>query len=109
MRLTKKKAIELSIELWEWLKKTGKYKYEWPRWDKYGEMLANCFLCQWSVERTYKSIGCGYCPIAKKFKGNCETTFYWKWNSSITEQDRKKYASLFLAQLKEIQNGTDTR
>ena len=29
MKLTKKKAIEISIELWTWLAETGREKKEW--------------------------------------------------------------------------------
>ena len=47
MKLTKKKALEIAIELWEWIvDNPGKYKREWPGWDEYGGMLFECPLCQ---------------------------------------------------------------
>ncbi len=38
MKLTQKKALMISIELWEWLKESGLQKEDWPGWEKYGEM-----------------------------------------------------------------------
>ena len=42
MKLTKEQAIQISIELWEWLAETGGTdQSEWPGWKKYGRMLEN--------------------------------------------------------------------
>ena len=50
MKLTEKKAIELSIELWTWLAETGENKNEWPEWKRHGgqyeECENDCFLCK---------------------------------------------------------------
>ena len=46
MRLTKKKALDISIELWEDMEKTGRgHKDAWVGWKKYGKMLNDCPLC----------------------------------------------------------------
>jgi len=60
MRLTKKKAVQITKELWEWLAETGEDKEAWPKWEEYGEFDSNCALC----ERT-KRLGrdCGDCPL----------------------------------------------
>ena len=47
MRLTRKKAIELCIELWAWLAKTGKRKWAWPEWEKYEEIENDCWFCEY--------------------------------------------------------------
>lgn len=98
MRLTKKTAIELSITLWTWLAETGKFKKAWPKWEKYGDIANECFLCEYD-----KSDNCDRCPLEKKYRGCCsEECAFIKWEDSETKADRKKYATLFLAQLKEL-------
>lgn len=118
MKLTKKKAIELSIKLWTWLAETGKEKEEWPVWDKYDYAILNdCFLCEYDDQ---KRGGCNACPLTEKFSRQpsqkfgcyaddcaysqwekCESMFAGQQKTAITE-DHKKYAALFLAQLKEL-------
>jgi len=107
MRLTKKKAIEISIELWTWLAETGKEKWEWSGWKKYGHMLCNCALCEYD-NRACERLGgewCSHCPYYKRF-GDCqgeeEFTAYANWAEAETEEERKKYAALFLEQLKQL-------
>lgn len=109
MRLTKKKAIEIVIELWTWLAETGcERKIEWTEWDKYGEMENDCPLCQYrnqSKRHTH-----GYCPTCPYYKmyGCCYTpgglgfTLYEEWEVAGTKTERKKYAKLFLEQLKQL-------
>lgn len=60
MRLTKKKAVEITKELWGWCAKTGEQKAHWPGWKhyKYGSHAADCPLCEYV---TYK--GCSCCPL----------------------------------------------
>lgn len=102
MRLTKKKAIEIAIELWTWLAETGcEWKIEWTEWDKYGEMENDCPLCECSGS------DCDGCSYHLQF-GNCEhqvgkeLTIFDRWNYAKTPKTRKKYAKLFLEQLKEL-------
>lgn len=105
MGLTKKKAISISLELWTWLAETGGLKPYWPGWEKYGEMIAHCALCEYNFYRlSVKRIGgdCPYCPYFEKF-GHCsKDTPYFEWSVAHLEKDRKRYAGEFLAQLKEL-------
>ncbi len=106
MRLTKKKAIELSIEQWEWLAETGKYKSEWPGWEKYGNVFFGCFLCARHLEE--EGSDCQTCPLYKEY-GYCSDgkSHFAAWDKAKTESTRKKYAKLFLEQLKGLTNGTN--
>ena len=99
MKLSRKKAIELCIELWEWLAKTGKFKGEWPEWKKYGEVDGYCWFCEYVEQR---GGGCMFCPLMKKLGFGCGQIdcFYSKWEDAETPQTRKKYAKLFLEQIK---------
>ena len=116
MKLTRKKAIELCIALWEWLAKTGKKKENWPEWEKYDEIKNNCWFCEHLIyqqkrngEYPTKILPCSkYCIYYKKY-GCCQTlddgedkTIYDKWDEAKTPEDRKKYAKLFLEQIKSI-------
>ncbi len=104
MKLTKKQAVDLSIELWTDLAETGKYKHEWAEWGKYGDIDCDCFLCEYDEKRGGKR-DCLFCPYSKKF-GYCYEvdTPYSKWDKAKTKATRKKYAGEFLAQLKELRN-----
>lgn len=96
MKLSRKKAIELCIELWEWLAKTGKQKRDWPRWGeiekKYGFISSHCFFCK-------MTFGCEECPYYEKF-GHCMDGIYGKWLMAESIEDNQKYAKLFLEQIK---------
>lgn len=114
MKLTKEKAIEISIELWEWLAETGMEKREWVGWMKYGEMEYECPLCELSrkdKEAVAREEGvdlpifktCAECPYYLKFRFcDRKSKPYRKWANANTEDACKKYAKLFLAQLKEL-------
>lgn len=104
MRITKKQAIKISIELWTWLAKTGTdNKGHWGGWDEYGLMRSDCSLCEYVAT---KRGGCNSCPYYLKF-GMCtkDDTPYWQWNMSPTKRVRKEYARMFLEQLKQLQGG----
>jgi len=109
MRLTRKRAIELCIELWEWLAETGREKEDWPRWEEFGDILSHCWLCEYDRRQCirYHRLGedwyCYYCPYNKKF-GRCDensNTLYSSWSRQDNEEGSKKYAKLFLAQIKQ--------
>jgi hypothetical protein len=105
MRLSRKKAIELCIALWEWLAKTGKYKEAWPEWDKYGNITCDCWFCEYDErqkKRHKEKRACIYCPFRRKWDVHCSKTFFENWEDAKTPRTRKKYAKLFLAQIKEI-------
>ena len=43
MELTKRKTLEIWLELWEWLKSTGERNLcKWEGWAKYGRMWGMC-------------------------------------------------------------------
>ncbi|KKL07016.1 hypothetical protein LCGC14_2590210 [marine sediment metagenome] len=99
MRLTKKLRNQITLELWEWLAETGKRKYEWPGWKKYGHMYHTCPLCEYG--KTHSEICCGNCPLWEQY-GGCFYTYYEKWAAARTTEDNKKFALLFLEQLREV-------
>ena len=116
MKLTRKKAIELCILLWEWLAETGKEKEDWPKWAKYknyvlpiGSRVSQlCWFCEYSEQK--KKAGkaiCDSCPYYETY-GACFDPdevegYYKKWEDAKTPRTRKKYAKLFLGQLKALQ------
>lgn len=118
MRLTAKKAVELSIELWAWLAETGREKKEWPGWKHNGgehETVAIlCFLCEYNTRReernqfSVNNLDCEFCPYHAKY-GDCDDdegqSPYAKWVDAENEIDKKNYAKQFLEQLKEILRG----
>ena len=108
--LTKKKAIEISIELWTWLAETGvDDKGEWEGWEKYGDMDNTCALCEYSNrlrllgEGSCEPEACGKCPYYQAF-GFCweRRANFDEWRNEKLLEERKKYATLFLEQLKEL-------
>ncbi len=109
MKLTKKKAIELSIELWSWLAETGAdSKRDWDGWEKYGEMLNDCALCKYREEhsKAYPP-SCRVCSYYQKFgccygKSGKPSTIYDHWEDAETTEQHKEYASKFLEQLKQL-------
>jgi len=107
MKLSRKKAIQLCIELWTWLAKTGKQKVEWPGWERFDETISSsCWFCHYSEqqeERYDNDDSCRYCPLTKA-GSHCmnKGSFYKMWAESKTPKTCKKYAKLFLKQIKTI-------
>ena len=99
LRLTRKRAIELSIELWKWLAETGGRKGKWPGWLKHNEVQDDCFLCEY--DHQHKGC-CDSCPIEKTHDCSCYSLYFVEWDEAKTPKDRKKYAALFLKQLEEL-------
>jgi len=97
MKLTRKKAIAISIELWTSLAETGKHKWDWGGWRKYGLMAAYCPFCEFSAQQ--EGMGCDSCPYYQEFGDCVDDTPYRLWCNAETEEERKKYAKEFLAQL----------
>ncbi len=104
MRLTKKKALDISIELWEWMTEDGnENKSDWPEWKKYGEMVHDCPLCAYVGKKGRWTHRCKKCPL-KWGRFGCQynrVSQYNNWLRANNPTDRKKYAGLFLEQLKE--------
>lgn len=102
MRLTRKKAIELCIELWTWCMETGKRKEKWPRWEEFSYIQNYCWFCEY--DRRQKSYhggdNCTHCPLTKIGISHCSESYYRDWRLAKIPQARKKYAKLFLEQIK---------
>lgn len=105
MKLTKEQAIDYSIELWEWLAKTGKQKEEWSRWKEFGEIDCDCFLCEYNGKKCNKAGHriCTKCPYYEAYN-YCTTRGapFEEWMWAGTKRSRKECAKLFLEQLKEL-------
>ena len=104
MKLTRKKAISITIELWEELAERGCEKWKCVEfWKKYGEMANGCPLCEYNAYS--KNSGCYQCPYYLRFgccDGNDDAP-YSKWGNADAPLTRKKYASQVLAQLRELE------
>ena len=101
MKLTKKPAIELTQWMWGEMAETGETKEEWiERHPQYEELDSWCFLREYANQFGFH---CGHCPYFQKFGGCCdEDAPYDKWYEALTPKTRKKYAKLFLEQLKQL-------
>jgi hypothetical protein len=52
-RLTKKKSIEITIELWKWLEENPvAQKSSWPEWRKYDYMNCSCSCCEFTRRKS---------------------------------------------------------
>ena len=103
MRLTRERAIKLSIELWEWLAESGGEKGEWPEASKYwgdGEQRY-CPLCDY--DNQFAGASCSHCPIVKVYEDGCHSVAFGHWTKAKTPEKRKKYAKLFLEQLRTLE------
>jgi hypothetical protein len=116
MKLTAKKAVELSIELWTWLEETGEEKDEWPKWERnggeYPKVEFLCFLCEYADYKPHRNkLSCKLCPYFIKYKARCfwMSSPFYKWEEAIEwgEGDSKKYAKRFLGQLKKLLQETE--
>ena len=108
MKLTKEKAIAITIELWTWLAETGKFKTYWPGWQIYPEMIGCCPLCEYANRKRPKPLcRCDECPYGKAFggclhDGTTQHTTYSAWISASGGAEKRTAAKAFLAQLKEL-------
>lgn len=95
MKLTETEALDISIEHWERLKKTGsEVKRTKADIKKYGYMLYDCALCEYDAQQSGGF--CSACPYCKEF-GSCYRGGqpFKNWEMFTTKQ----YAGEFLAQL----------
>ncbi len=102
MKLTKKKAIKLFREHWQWLTETGTiWKDEWPEHDFEEDPISGgCFLCEYLDQKEAelgKNEDCDNCPIdwgtSKTCVGDSKSPFM-KWIHSQTVPTCKKYAKI---------------
>lgn len=89
MRLTKKKAIEDTLEMWIQRAETGSM------------ILVGCPLCRYAKT---KCDGCECCPYFKKFHASCLRISgpYPKWYHARTIEDCKKYALEIVEKVKQL-------
>lgn len=71
MRLTKKKALQITQELWEWIAETDGNKGDWLGWERYGHMDARCPLCEYARRHGRT---CQVCPLYGKWAGETYCT-----------------------------------
>ena len=97
MELTKKQAIELHRELWDWLyHHPSKQKWEWSEWKNNGgnfpSVESDCFLCEYELTRS----NCKNClllwPLDHCF--NLGDGLFGRWEDARSPKTRKKYAKL---------------
>ena len=106
MRLTRKKTIELCIELWTYLARTGKKKEAWPKWKKYGNASCDCWFCEYDRQRQLANHEdmpmCYRCIFGIGSDLTCFDLGYCDWNLANTIPARRKYAAIFLKKIKAI-------
>lgn len=113
-----KEALELTIDLWEWLKNNpNKIEFNWPRFEEIKDMKEHCPLCNLYLKYIYdytegiilERQTHGKCPLSGHIAKNqyskkyiiCCIEFY-NWNNSNNEEDRKKYATTLYNKLLKI-------
>ena len=104
--MNRKEAIDIAIELWEWMAETGaEDKHEWPSWGRHGgAMYLSCPLCEYSYRSIYGTPHipglCEPCPYYKRF-GRCykPNSPFYHWRSCVGEAGQKRNAKKFLEQL----------
>lgn len=103
--MTRDESIEATIEVWEDLAKTGKEKSPYLMMEYHN----GCPLCQFtrtSYGKPSLTIGACVekCPYARRFGYTCmePVSPYRKWDGAHDKVDRKKYAKMFLKQLRLI-------
>ena len=108
MRLTKKLALKITLELWTWLAETGEWKWAWPGWKKYDPEMAfasNCPLCEYcyrhgtSFEWSQKS--CGECPYKQATGVKC-LRYFNSWIGAVSRFERKVAAQACVDQLRKM-------
>ena len=113
VKLTKKKALELTAELWDWVSENGKRKHEWPGWDT-KEAQGDCFLCEYDSQHVIGDRECKKCPLYGKWNGHrkCDTkgspyhTWYDIRDGSLPEARlaAKQVADLCREELRRLEN-----
>lgn len=69
MTLTKREALVICRELWEWLRDNpGKSKGDWPGWEEYGVMFLHCPVCEYTKQQ---ELGCTQCILPWPASSGC--------------------------------------
>ena len=94
--LTRKRAIELCLEMWRWLEDNPeKDKKDWLLNNGYTlfEVDCNCFICEYVEQIKYGD--CFKCPLKFLWRNHCMSleSPYRKWSDAFyNTEDRIKYA-----------------
>ena len=120
-KLTKKRSIELCLEMWTWLSKNpGSKKIGWPGMikanDEYGYIDSECFACEYTrqyILTRQVEMSCKKCPLIKlwgKYKGNTPCIdsevspyYHWVYSKYKDTKSAKKIASYCRKLLKEME------
>ena len=97
MKLTKKRVLELTLELWQWLyDNPNKRKENWPGWEGNGGSYyseTKCFACSYTFAQK-DGDGCNLCPLLPLWPDGCTASSqspYMQWVMAKSRKDRKKY------------------
>jgi len=62
MELTKRRALEICRDMWDWLADNPeREKEDWPGWEEVGRMLDNCPCCEYTCQQVGDF--CDHCPL----------------------------------------------
>ena len=92
MELTKRQALEICRDLWDWLAENPtKHKWDWPRWSDYEHMKSYCPCCEYV--RQQDSI-CEQCSLINYWPDGCLAinSPYRRWESARSDSRRSMFA-----------------
>jgi len=123
MKLTKRKALTICRDLWQWLANQSEIKYpdterlkrDWRGWDKNGGPIPTmryfCPCCAFAIDSITDEPECKNCPLLKLWKGNgidkpclSSSSPYEKWFKSHGKAARKHATTIANACTKELRN-----
>lgn len=104
IRLTKREALILVRDMWNWLSKHPfNDKDAWPGWEKYGDNVGwpYCACCFYTLYRAHVNAGvkgyskdaCDKCPILWLWPDLCDepVTPYTEWKKARKGKNKKNY------------------
>ena len=115
MKLTKKKALQITADLFGWLEDNPeKKKCDWPGWKFNGgnipTMMDGCACCEYagkiSHDDEFAETNCKKCPLIKLWpliengegypcnEPNYGCGYYYKWDNAQSLKEIKKYARI---------------
>jgi len=61
-KLTERRALQITRQIWKWVAKTGKGKGQWLGWKRVGPMMHSRPCCEYSSNEGANH-NCGECPL----------------------------------------------
>ena len=90
MKLTKREALRKSIEMWDWLAKTGNSKLDWFKFKRITDIPSSgCYLCEWA-EQNNPAHCCDRCPLYPCID---DSEPYKMWHYARTLKDKNAMPS----------------